>query len=58
MTSKVLVIKIKQLHADRTAVTALEYGLIASLIALAIIVSVSLIGTNMSTEFTTIAASI
>ena len=36
-------------------VTAIEYGLIASLIALAIIVSITLVGTNLAALFTTIA---
>lgn len=50
-----LVSKIVSLHNDRRAVTALEYGLIASLIAVAIITSVTLVGTNMAAEFTSIA---
>lgn len=33
-------------------VTAIEYGLIASLIAVVIITAVALIGTNLSTIFT------
>ncbi|MFI5024008.1 MAG: Flp family type IVb pilin [Alphaproteobacteria bacterium] len=36
-------------------VTAIEYGLIAALIAVAIIVAVTLIGTNLSLTFNTIA---
>ena len=36
-------------------VTAIEYGLIASLIAVAIIVAVSLVGTNLTSVFNTIA---
>ena len=36
-------------------VTAIEYGLIASLIALAIIAAVTLVGTNLNTLFGTIA---
>jgi pilus assembly protein Flp/PilA len=47
--------KIVSLRNDRRAVTALEYGLIASLIAVAIITSVTLVGTNMAAEFTSIA---
>jgi pilus assembly protein Flp/PilA len=35
-------------------VTAIEYGLIAALIAVAIIAAVTLVGTKMVTEFTTI----
>jgi pilus assembly protein Flp/PilA len=40
---------------DKKGVTAIEYGLIASLIAVAIITAVTLIGTNLSTTFNTIA---
>ena len=36
-------------------VTAIEYGLLAALIALAIITAVGLIGTNLDTTFTSIA---
>jgi len=49
---------LKQLKTDRRAVTALEYGMIAGLIAVAIIGAVSLIGTTLSTEFTSIAGSL
>ena len=41
---------------SEAGVTAIEYGLIASLIALAIIVAVTLVGTNLATLFTTIAS--
>jgi pilus assembly protein Flp/PilA len=40
---------------DSRGVTALEYGLIAALIAVVIIPAVSLLGTNLSTTFLTIA---
>ena len=36
---------------DRRGVTALEYGLIAALIAGVIITTVSLLGTNLNTAF-------
>jgi pilus assembly protein Flp/PilA len=36
-------------------VTAIEYGLIAALIAVAIIAAVTLVGTNLATIFTSIA---
>jgi pilus assembly protein Flp/PilA len=36
-------------------VTAIEYGLIAALIAVAIIVAVTLVGTNLALTFNTIA---
>ena len=41
-----------------SGVTAIEYGLIASLIALAIIVAVTLVGTNLSGLFTYIAGKV
>jgi pilus assembly protein Flp/PilA len=40
------------------AVTAIEYALIASLIAIAIITAVTLIGTNVSAAFNTISAAL
>jgi pilus assembly protein Flp/PilA len=39
---------------DRRGVTALEYGLLASLIALAIVGAVTTFATDLSTLFTTI----
>ena len=39
---------------DRRAVTALEYGLIAALIAVVIIAAVKNLGTNLSSTFTNI----
>ena len=44
------------LRTDRRAVTALEYGLIAALIAVVIITGVTTIGTNLATKFGLIAA--
>jgi pilus assembly protein Flp/PilA len=47
------------LGADsESGVTAIEYALLASLIALAIIVAVTLVGTNMSGLFTRIAGKV
>ena len=40
---------------NEDGVTAIEYGLIAALIAVVIITGVTLIGTNLSTTFNTIA---
>jgi pilus assembly protein Flp/PilA len=39
---------------DETAATAIEYGLIAAGIALAIIAAVNGLGTNLNTNFTSI----
>lgn len=44
--------------SDKRAVTAMEYGLIAALIAVVIITALTTIGTKLSTMFGTIGASI
>jgi pilus assembly protein Flp/PilA len=49
--SKVL----RQLRQDEAGTTAIEYGLIASLIAVAAIAALQLTGTNLSSTFTTVA---
>ncbi|WP_432259421.1 Flp family type IVb pilin [Cupriavidus sp. TMH.W2] len=46
---------LKQFIRDEDGVTAIEYGLIAALIAVTIIVSTKLVGTNLSNLFNTIA---
>jgi pilus assembly protein Flp/PilA len=43
---------------DESGATAIEYGLIAALIAVAIITAVSLVGTNLSTTFNTVATNL
>ncbi len=40
--------------ADQSGVTAIEYGLIAALIAVVIIGAVKVVGSNLTTTFTTI----
>ena len=49
---------LQQFLYDEQAVTAIEYGLIAALIAVVIIASVQLVGTNLSTVFSNIAAAL
>lgn len=44
--------------ADQSGVTAIEYGLIAGLIAVVIIGAVRTLGTNVSTAFNTIATAV
>ena len=44
-----------RLHRDDEGVTAIEYGLIAALIAVVIIVSVGLVGTGVNTTFSNVA---
>jgi pilus assembly protein Flp/PilA len=45
-------------RVDRQAVTAIEYSLIASLIAVAIIAVISLVGGGISSTMTTVANAI
>lgn len=47
---------LNQFVRDEDGVTAIEYGLIAALIAVVIIASVKLVGQNLSTVFSYIAA--
>ncbi|WP_372342397.1 Flp family type IVb pilin [Paraburkholderia madseniana] len=44
----------KRFVSDELGVTAIEYGLIASLIAVVIIGAVALVGTDLNAVFTTI----
>ena len=48
----------KGLWKDEAGVTAIEYGLIAALIAVIIITAVSIVGTDMRNMFNTIAPNI
>jgi pilus assembly protein Flp/PilA len=45
----------KQFVRDEEGVTAIEYGLIAALIAVVIIVGITAVGTNLNAIFTYIA---
>lgn len=44
--------------ADESGVTAIEYGLIAALIAVVIIVAVAAVGTSLSTTFNSVSSSL
>ncbi len=48
--------KIKTFFRDEEGVTAIEYGLIAALIALAIIVGATAVGTGLNTAFQNVAS--
>lgn len=43
---------------DEAGATAIEYGLIAALIAVVIITAVTAVGTNLNTVFTSVASSL
>ncbi len=49
---------ISRFIADESGATAIEYGLIAALIAVVIIGAVTAVGTSLSTTFTTVSGSI
>jgi len=51
-------VTIKRFVRDESAVTAMEYGLIAALIAVVIITAVQLVGTNLTATFNTVAGSL
>jgi pilus assembly protein Flp/PilA len=46
---------IAKLFADESGATAIEYGLIAALISVAIIAGITAVGTNLETTFQTVA---
>jgi len=43
---------------DESGATAIEYGLIAALIAVVIITALQLVGTNLNSKFNTVATSL
>ena len=50
--------KFQMFMADESGATAIEYGLIAALIAVVIITGLTAVGTNMSSKLTTISTSL
>mgnify|MGYP003442518796 CR=1 FL=1 len=55
---KNLFLRAKQFVREEDVVTAIEYGLIAALIAVVIIASVKLVGTNLDAIFAKVAAAL
>lgn len=55
---KNLFLRVKQFGREEDGVTAIEYGLIAALIAVVIIASVKLVGTKLDSVFAAIAAAL
>jgi len=47
-----------KLIADESGATAIEYGLIAALIAVVIIAAVTTVGTNLTATFSTVASNL
>lgn len=51
-------ILLSRFAADESGVTAIEYGLIAALLAVVIIGAVSIVGTSLSGTFSSVSASL
>jgi pilus assembly protein Flp/PilA len=49
---------ISHLVKDESGVTAIEYGLVAALIAIAVISVLGTVGTNLSSTFSTVASNL
>ena len=50
--------RIKKFFLDEEGATAVEYGLMVALIAVVIIAAVTLLGTNLSSKFDTVATKV
>jgi pilus assembly protein Flp/PilA len=48
----------KKLIVDESGATAIEYGLIAALIAVAVITTVTTLGTNLKSTFSSVATAL
>jgi pilus assembly protein Flp/PilA len=55
---KTILSKFRSLIADEKGVTAIEYGLIAALIAVAAVTTMTTLGTNLKATFETVATSL
>ncbi|HSK18063.1 MAG TPA: Flp family type IVb pilin [Longimicrobiales bacterium] len=53
-----MVSAMKRFWNDESGATAVEYGLMVALIAVVIIVSVALLGTNLNNKFNSVAGSV
>jgi pilus assembly protein Flp/PilA len=51
-----MLMTLKTLVQDESGVTAIEYGLIAALIAVAIVAILATVGTSLSTTFATVSS--
>jgi len=49
-----VIARVRQLHADKRGIAALEYALLASFVALAIIAGAATFGNSVKTYFTTL----
>lgn len=49
---------LQQFRADRHGVTAIEYGMIAALVAVALVTALTAVGGSLNNIFTTVASSL
>lgn len=56
MLTTMICASLQKFNLDRRAVTAIEYALIAALIAVVIITAVTTLGKNVSSTFNTVAS--
>ena len=56
--TKQIMLFVKGLGKDRSGATAIEYGLIAALIAVVVITAVTLVGTDLSNMFNNVSNSL
>ena len=50
--------RLKKFFRDEEGATAVEYGLMVALIAIVIIAAVTILGTNLSTKFNSVATAV
>ena len=53
-----MIVSIKRLAADESGATAIEYAILASLIAIVIIASLTVLGTQLQTHFNEISSNL
>jgi len=53
-----MIAMLKKFAANQDGATAIEYGLIAALISVAIIAALTAVGTNLNTSFSSVASTL
>jgi pilus assembly protein Flp/PilA len=56
--SNIMIVKFKSFVANESGATAIEYALIASLIAIALVTILGSLGTKLSTEFSEVSSAL
>ena len=58
VAAEILKLRIKSMIGNDSGATAIEYGLIAALIAVVIIAAITAVGTKLSSTFTTVSGNL